>query len=122
MGYISCSDISVGWDSFIKPFNFTNGNTTNTNANRQTFYTTKNINDFNVDQADKVGNYIIEKIIYNNPATIIKWTDGTKTVVKCQKGDIYSKETGLAMCICKKIIGNKGNFNDVFNKWLGSER
>lgn len=65
----------------------------------------------------------IKDVIYNNPATIVFWKDRTKTVVKCQtdKGDIYNPEHGLAMCIIKKMCGNKGNYNDVFNKWLPKE-
>lgn len=61
----------------------------------------------------------IKNVIFNDPATIVYWADGTKTVVKCQRGDTYSKETGLAMAITKKVYGNKGSFNDVFTKWLG---
>ena len=62
-------------------------------------------------------NFRIKKVIFNDPATIILWKDGTKTVVKCQEGDTYSKELGLAMCISKKALGNKGNFNDIFKEW-----
>ena len=60
----------------------------------------------------------IKDVIFNNPATIVIWTDGSKTVVKCQPGDDYNKETGLAMCIAKKYLGNKGNFNEVFKKYI----
>lgn len=60
----------------------------------------------------------IKDVIFNDPATIVFWADGSKTIVKCQNGDTYSKETGLAMAIAKKACGNKGNFNDVFAKWL----
>lgn len=60
----------------------------------------------------------IKKVIFNDPATIVFWEDGTKTVVKCQEGDEYSKETGLALCIVKKISGNKGNYNNIFRKWV----
>lgn len=62
----------------------------------------------------------IKRVVYNDPATIVFWADGSKTVVKCQKekGDIYSKETGLAMAIAKKAYGNIGNFNDIFSKWI----
>ena len=62
----------------------------------------------------------IKDVIFNDPATIVFWKDGTKTVVKCQKdkGDTYNPELGLAMCIIKKMCNNKGNYNDVFNKWL----
>lgn len=65
----------------------------------------------------------IKDVIFNDPATIVIWKDGTKTVVKCQKdkGDTYSKEHGLAMCIIKKMYGNKGSFNNVFTKWLPKE-
>ncbi len=60
----------------------------------------------------------IKKVIFNNPATIILWKDGTKTVVKCQKGDTYDKEKGFYMCVAKKALGNKGNFNNEFKRWL----
>lgn len=60
----------------------------------------------------------IVKVIFSDPATIVFWADGTKTVVKCQEGDEYSKETGLAMAIAKKVFGNKGNFNEVFKKFI----
>lgn len=49
----------------------------------------------------------IKKVIFNNPATIVIWVDGTKTVVKRQKGDRYDKEKGLAMAIIKRSIGLK---------------
>lgn len=65
---------------------------------------------------------LIKDVIFNNPATIVLWKDGTKTVVKCQEGDTYSKELGLAMCISKKYLGNKGNFNEVFKKWIPEEK
>ncbi len=61
---------------------------------------------------------MIENVIFNDPATIVFWLDGSKTVVKCQLGDTFSKELGLAMAICKKVYGNKGNYNDVFKKWV----
>lgn len=63
----------------------------------------------------------IKKVIFNDPATIVIWSDDTKTVVKCQPGDKYSKELGLAMCISKKFLGNKGNFNEEFKKWIPEE-
>lgn len=65
-----------------------------------------------------VKNPSIKKVIFNDPATVVIWSDNTKTVVKCQPGDVYSKELGLAMCISKKYLGNKGNFNEEFKKWI----
>jgi len=61
----------------------------------------------------------IVDVIHNAPATIVKWKDGTKTVVQVQPGDKYDKEAGLAFAICKKVFGNKGNYNEVFKKWVG---
>ena len=63
----------------------------------------------------------IEKVIFNDPATIVYWKDGTKTVVKCQDGDVYDKEKGLAMAIVKKLFGNKGNYNKIFKKYIGED-
>ena len=60
----------------------------------------------------------IKKVIFNNPATIVIWNDGTKTTVKCSERDEYSEEVGLAMCISKEALGNKGNFNEVFKKHI----
>lgn len=64
----------------------------------------------------------IKNVYFNNSVTVVLWNDGTKTIVKCQKGDTYSKETGLALCISKKALGNKGNFNDIFKKWIPEEK
>ena len=62
----------------------------------------------------------IKKVKFNPPATIVFWTDNTKTVEKCS-GEDYDPEKGLAMCICKKMLGNKGNYYEVFKKWLPKE-
>ena len=48
-----------------------------------------------------------EKVIFNKPATIVIWNDGIKTVVKCQKGDRYDPEKGLAMAYVKRLSGLK---------------
>lgn len=60
----------------------------------------------------------IKKVIFNNPATIVLWADGTKTVVKVQGDDVYNREQGLALCIAKKALGNKSNFNNEFKRWV----
>lgn len=86
-----------------------------------------------------IGAYGIEKVLFQNPATIVFWSDGTKTVVNCmdnvetkkkivdgkeviirkpRKCDTYSKEAGLAMAIVKKWAGNNGNYNNIFRKFI----
>lgn len=54
----------------------------------------------------------IKKVIYNGPATIVLWDDGTKTVVKCKEGDPYSPEAGFALAVLKRLTGND------FHKYL----
>ena len=61
---------------------------------------------------------VIVDVIFNNPATIVFWDDGVKTVVKCQEGDVYSKETGLAMAMLKRYMGNDNTYNKELNVWL----
>lgn len=60
----------------------------------------------------------IKKVIFNKPATIVFWADGTKTVVKSQGKEKYDKEKGLAMAISKKVLGNEGRYYDTFKKFL----
>lgn len=61
-----------------------------------------------------------EKVIFNPPATIVFWSDGTKTVVKC-KDEKFDEEKGLAMAISKKALGNKGNYYNHIKKFLKEE-
>lgn len=59
----------------------------------------------------------IKNVIFNPPATIVFWADGTKTVVKTQEDDVFDPEKGLAMAISKKALGNQGNYYNQFKKW-----
>lgn len=63
----------------------------------------------------------IKNVIFNDPATIVFWADGTKTVVKAQNDDWFDPEKGLAMAISKKALGNKGNYCNELKKWLPKE-
>ena len=45
---------------------------------------------------------LIHDIYYNDPYTAVRWFDGTVTTVKVSDGEIFDKETGLAMAIAKK--------------------
>ena len=48
----------------------------------------------------------ITEVIYNNPATIVFWSDGTKTMARCHPEDLYSPETGLLMAVMKKLTSS----------------
>lgn len=61
----------------------------------------------------------IKDVIFNNPATIVFWEDGEKTVVQCQNGEEFDPEKGLAMAISKRVYGNKHTYYEIFKKWIG---
>lgn len=60
----------------------------------------------------------IKKVIFNDPATIVFWADGTKTVAKAHGDDKFDKEVGLTVCIAKKALDNRRHFDSVFKKWI----
>lgn len=59
----------------------------------------------------------IKKVIFNPPATIVFWSDGSKTVVKAQNDEPFDPEKGITMAIAKKFFGNKGNYFNEIKKW-----
>jgi hypothetical protein len=61
----------------------------------------------------------IEKVIFNEDklTTVVLWTDGTKTIVRCQPGDTFNKETGIAMAFMKRCYGNRGCYNEEFKRF-----
>lgn len=66
---------------------------------------------------------IITKVIFADPATIVFWSDGTKTVVKYGETDIYDKEKGLAMTVYKKVTGNDSKeFHKGMKWWIKPEQ
>ena len=66
---------------------------------------------------DSKGNNIyIKEVIYSNPATIVLWSDKTKTICKAVENDTYNPEAGLAICILKKVLGNTA-VRDLFESW-----
>ena len=56
--------------------------------------------------------FVIDKVLFNPPATIVFWLDGTKTVVKCKEGEEFSEWAGIALCLAKKLYGP--NFHKIF--------
>lgn len=63
----------------------------------------------------------IKKVIFSGPCTIVMWSDGDKTIVRCREDDTFDKEKGLAMAISKKMLGNnksKSNYYDIFKEYI----
>lgn len=84
-------------------------------------YFQKALMDAHVSRMDNANKLRIKKVIFNDPATIIIWQDGSKTVVKCSENETYDPEKGMAMAIAKKALGNSGNYYNEFKKWLPKE-
>ena len=86
--------------------------TLHTKMDKTKFFTTDIFTNSNIDR------------VWFNPVkgtTVVRWNDGSKTMVRCQKGDTFDKEKGLALCYMKKTLGNKGNFNEILKKWCYDE-
>ena len=60
----------------------------------------------------------IKNVIFAPPATIVYWSDGSKTVVKCSEKDVFDPEKGLAMAIVKRCGGNKGSYYREIQNWV----
>jgi hypothetical protein len=61
---------------------------------------------------------LVKNIIFNGPATIVFWKDGTKTTVKCDEKDIPDKSKAIALCFMKKMFGNTSEFNTVLRTYV----
>ena len=57
--------------------------------------------------------YCPVKVIYNGPATIVFWADGTKTVVKRAKKEKDNKYNAFCAALAKKIFGNNSRVNAI---------
>lgn len=70
----------------------------------------------------KIPNRItVKKVVFNPPATIIIWNDGSKSVVKAQNGEPFDPEKGFVMAYLKKLLGNDNTFNKEITKWVKYE-
>lgn len=48
----------------------------------------------------------IKNVIFNDPATIVFFEDGTKTVVKRMEDQAFDPELGFLLCIMKRVYGD----------------
>lgn len=87
---------------------------------------------YNVEEEEPVcwGIPDVDRIIFNPPATIVFWSDGTKTVVKCIEGQPFEKYAGFCAACMKKMFGStsraKGIMEecdeDTWKQWLEEEK
>jgi len=57
--------------------------------------------------------FMPERILYNDPATIVFWKDGTKTVVKKSKEEKFNKYNAFCAALAKKIFENNSRVNKI---------
>lgn len=50
------------------------------------------------------------KVIYNGITTVAIFSDGQKIISRPSADEWFDKETGLAMCIAKRVYGGRGQF------------
>ena len=58
----------------------------------------------------------VSKIIFNPPATIVFWKDGTKTVVKCAAEDEFSEYYGFLAALGKKVYENNSQIKKLIDE------
>lgn len=58
----------------------------------------------------------VARIFYDDVATVVFWTDGTKTVVKCPEGTPYDEYTAFCAALAKKIYGNNSKLQREIKK------
>ena len=59
--------------------------------------------------------YGVDRIIRNGPATIVIWTDGTKTIVKRSKGEKDDIYVAFCAALAKKLYGNNSKIKRMLN-------
>jgi len=62
--------------------------------------------------------YYPRKIIYNGPATIVFWNDGTKTVVKRSKKDKDNKYNAFCAALAIKTFGTNSQVMKLVNSGI----
>lgn len=58
----------------------------------------------------------IEKIIFNDPVTVVFWSDGDKTLVRCNENDKFSEYYGVVAAITKKFVGNAKKIRKIIDE------
>ena len=70
------------------------------------------------DEPDCWGIPDIDRVVFSEPATIVFWTDGTKTVVKCMPGEKFEKYAGFMAACMKKMFGSTSRAKAIMNECI----
>ena len=77
--------------------------------------TKKDCDDFLINYVGFLSPDVI-RIIFNPPATIVFWTDGTKTIVKCAEGEKFDPYTGFCYAYTERYFGPLSHIKKVCQK------
>lgn len=58
----------------------------------------------------------LDKIIFSGNRTIVFWKDGTKTVVKCGKGEEFDEYSGFVAAFAKKAFGSTHHVKKMISR------
>lgn len=58
----------------------------------------------------------VSKIIFNPPATIVFWEDGTKTVAKCAAEDEFNEYYGFLAALGKKVYESNSQIKELIDE------
>ena len=61
---------------------------------------------------------LVKRIVFNPPATIVFWFDGTKTVVKCSKGQPFNPYYGFCAALAKRMLGHNCAINRHIDEYV----
>ena len=65
---------------------------------------------------EKNHSMVPDRIIFNPPATIVFWKDGTKTVVKCAEGEKFDPYTGFCYAFTERFLGSISHIKKLCRK------
>lgn len=84
---------------------------------------TRTITSFNVIRGTGRPDDRIQNVYFNEEkgTTCVVWDDGKKTLVHCSPNDTWDKEKALALCYMKRVLGNRGSFNETLKKYCWEE-
>ncbi len=55
----------------------------------------------------------VDRVIFHNPATIVFWKNGEKTVVKCAENETYNEYAGFCAAVAKQVFRTNSTVNRI---------
>ncbi len=117
-----CEDVEMLGDSimnFLMSFtkhSFIPTGETSVYSDGETLNVGYKLEDGTVVQNKKIMPDIVNVQNPNDTTVFVEFADGTKEVAHCNEGDVFSLETGVLICIAKKMFSEFGKGSNIYNK------